>query len=111
LNGGDLGLIGGIAGGVIGIMGGIIGTYFGIKNTSGPRERAFAIRYAGLCWLGIAAFLALLFLIPMPWGSLLWVVYLPCLFWSIRWSNERQALARLEDSREVDRPGDRDVGA
>ena len=35
------GLIGGIAGGVIGIAGGLVGTYFSIKNTRGPRERAF----------------------------------------------------------------------
>jgi hypothetical protein len=107
----DGNLVGGIAGGVIGVMGGVVGTYFGIKNTNGPRERAFAIRAAGLCWLGISAFLACLFLVPMPWGPLLWAVYLPSLFWFMRWGNERQARARLEDSSEAERPDDRAVGA
>ena len=28
----------------LGVLGGAIGTYFSIKNTSGPRERAFMVR-------------------------------------------------------------------
>ena len=40
----NLGFVGGIIGGALGVLGGAIGTYFSIKNTSGPRERAFLIR-------------------------------------------------------------------
>ena len=93
MDNGMVGLVGGIAGGVLGTMGGVIGTFFSIKNTNGPGERAFVIRAAALCWLGITAFLACLFLLPRPWGWLLWVVYLPALFWFIRWANRRQAEA------------------
>ncbi len=91
-----VGLVGGIAGGVIGVMGGLVGTYFSIKNSNGPNERAFVIRAAVLCWLGITAFLAGLFLVPRPWNLLLWVVYLPTLMLFIRWGNRGQARARAE---------------
>jgi hypothetical protein len=100
-----VGLVGGIAGGVLGVMGGIVGTYFSIKNTKGSRERAFVIRAAILCWFGVSAFLACLFLLPMNWRLLLWVVYLPSLFWFIRWASQRQTGARLEDMTQADLPG------
>ncbi len=102
MDGGTVGLIGGIAGGVVGVMGGIVGTYFSIRNTNGPRERAFAIRAAALCWLGVSAFLACLFVLPLYWRLLLWVVYPPLLFWFIRWANEAQAGARAEDMTQTD---------
>jgi hypothetical protein len=100
-----VGLVGGIAGGVLGVMGGVVGTYFSIKNTNGPKERAFVIRAAVLCWVGVSAFLACLLLLPFYWRSLLWVVYLPCLFWFGRWANDRQAGARVEDMTQADLPG------
>jgi len=98
------GLVGGIAGSVIGVMGGIVGTYFSIRNSKGPRERAFVIRAAALCWLGVSAFLTFLFLLPLPWRFLPWLVYLPLLFWFIRWGNERQLRARAEDSTRAEPP-------
>ena len=105
MDGSMVGPVGGIAGGVVGVMGGIVGTYFSIKNTKGPKERAFAIRAAALCWLGVSAFLACLLLLPLYWRLLLWVVYLPSLFWFIRWANEGQSGARVEDMTQVDPPG------
>ena len=98
------GLVGGIAGSVIGVMGGIVGTYFIIKNSKGPRERASVIRAAVLCWLGVSAFLTFLYLLPLPWRFLAWLVYLPLLFWFIRWGNERQSRARAEDSTGAEPP-------
>lgn len=105
MDGSMVGLVGGIAGGVVGVMGGIVGTYFSIKNTKGPKERAFAIRAAALCWLGGSAFLACVFLLPPYWRLLLWVVYLPSLFWFSSWANDRQAGARVEDMTQADLPG------
>ena len=92
-----VGLVGGIAGSVIGEMGGLVGTYFSIKTTNGPRERAFMVRAAVLCWLGITAFLAGLFLMPRPWNMLLWAVYVPALMVFIQWANLGQARARAEE--------------
>jgi hypothetical protein len=106
MDGSMVGLVGGIAGAVVGVMGGIVGTYFSIKNTKGPKERAFTTRAAALCWLGGSAFLACLFVLRLYWwGSLLWVGYLPLLFWFIRWANEGQAGARVEDLTQADLPG------
>ena len=34
------------------LIGGVVGTYFSIKNTNGPRERAFMIRASATCWGG-----------------------------------------------------------
>jgi hypothetical protein len=105
MDGSMVGLVGGIAGGVVGVMGGIAGTYFSIKNTKGPKERAFAIQAAALCWLGGSAFLACLVLLRSNWGSLLWVIYLPLLFWFGKWTNKGLAEARAEDMTRGDLPG------
>jgi hypothetical protein len=35
-----------IVGSIVGLAGGVIGTYFSIKNTKGPRERAFTVKSA-----------------------------------------------------------------
>jgi hypothetical protein len=92
-----VGLVGGIAGAVVGVMGGIVGTYFSIRNTNGPKERAFAIRAAALCWLGVSTFLACLFFVPRVWHPLLWIVYVPSLLWFIKWANRGQDRARVKD--------------
>lgn len=64
MNPGDGGLIGGIVGGFVGIAGAMVGTYFSIKNTHGPRERAFMKRAAVVFWVAILALLALRFMVP-----------------------------------------------
>jgi len=94
MDGPTLGLIGGIAGSVIGVLGGAVGTYFSVKNTRGPRERAFMIRCAVVCavvaWIAIALFLALMFLLPIPYRHYLWIPYAILLPVGIRYCNERQ---------------------
>jgi uncharacterized membrane protein YfcA len=95
---GDLvGLVGGIAGGVVDVAGGIVGTYFSIRNTNGPKERAFAARAAGVCWLGASTFLVWLFLATGGRQWTLWAAYLPLLFWFVRWANEGLDQARVQD--------------
>jgi hypothetical protein len=71
----DTGLIGGIAGGALGLIGGSIGTYFSIKNTRGPRERAFMIKCSIVCWIAISLFLGLMFTLPAPYRHFLWIPY------------------------------------
>ena len=94
----NAGWIGGIAGGVLGLMGGIIGTYFSIKNTHGPRERAFMIKASLVCWIGILLFLALLFALPNPYRFLVWVPYSILLPVGIRFGNRVQQRLRKEES-------------
>jgi uncharacterized membrane protein YfcA len=95
---GTVGLIGGIAGSVVGVLGGAVGTYFSIKNTSGPRERAFMVRMAALTWVVVTAFLAALWLTPHVYPPLLWLPYLLFLPLGIRFMNRRQQKIRRDES-------------
>ena len=94
----DPGLIGGIIGGGLGVLGGAIGTYFSIKNTAGPRERAFMIRVAFVTWVLVTAFVCGLFALPRPFNFLLWVPYGIALPLTILWCNRRQGRIRAEEA-------------
>jgi hypothetical protein len=83
---------------VIGLLGGVVGTYFSIKNTSGPRELAFAVRVAVVAWIGILAFLIGLLTLPRPFNFLLWVPYVIALPIAIMWSNRRQRNIRSQEA-------------
>jgi Ca2+/Na+ antiporter len=91
-------LIGGIGGSIIGVAAGIIGTYYSIKRTEGPRERAFVVNSAVLCWVGVTIFLGFLLLLPNPYRWLIWVPYaiaLPIWVW---YANRRQQQIREDES-------------
>lgn len=92
------GVIGGIIGGLAGLAGGIIGTYFSIKNTNGPRERAFMIKAGVVCWIAILLFLGLLFALPNPYRWFMWVPYGILLPLGIRYGNRKQQAIRREES-------------
>ena len=92
------GWIGGMVGSIIGLAGGIIGTYFSIKNTSGPRERAFMIKAAAGFWGAGIVFLTLLFLLPNPYRWFMWVPYGILLPLSIRYVNNNQQAIREAES-------------
>jgi hypothetical protein len=92
------GVVGAIIGGVLGLLGGAVGTYFSIKNTSGPRERAFMIRAAIVAWVVITAFVFGLFALPQPFNLLLWVPYGIALPMGILWCNRRQRRIRTEEA-------------
>jgi hypothetical protein len=92
----NIGLVGGIVGSLIGIAGGVIGTYFGIKNMNGPRERAFMIRSAIVCCIGVVLFFAVTVLLPQMrlWIAILCVILFPFV---IRYMNKRQKAIRGEE--------------
>jgi uncharacterized membrane protein YfcA len=92
------GLIGGIAGGVVGILGGVIGTYFGITNTKGPRERAFAIKASIAGWVLVLAFVLGMWRLPGFYKMFLVPIYVVALVVGIRLGNEKQARIRSEES-------------
>lgn len=94
------GWIGGIAGALLGLAGGVIGTYFSIRNTQGPRERAFMVRCALVCWGAILGFLALLVCVPDPYRGLLWIPYGILLPLGIMHGNRRQQAIRSEEARD-----------
>jgi Ca2+/Na+ antiporter len=91
------GTIGGIIGGVIGVLGGLVGSYFSIKNTNGPKEKAFMIKCIIIGWVAIIVFLILLFYIPKPYNFLLWIPYGFVLFLAIRYGNKKQREIRKQE--------------
>ena len=92
------GLIGGTVGGVGGVAGGIIGTYCSIKNTKGPKERAFMWKASIVCWLAIGLFLGLMFLLPNPYRYFLWIPYSILMVLGIPFINRTQQRIRKEES-------------
>jgi len=93
-----IGLVGGLLGASIGVAGGIWGTWNSIRTTRGPLERAFVKRASAWGWILVTLFLACLFLIPKPWGWLIWLVYGPLMAWGIRAMNAGQARVRSLDA-------------
>ena len=92
------GWAGGILGGSIGILGGVIGTYFSIRNTKGPRERAFMVRASIVCWIGVGVFVLGMWLVPAPYKYGLIAIYVVSLVLAVRYWNKRQAAIRAEES-------------
>lgn len=92
------GLIGGILGSVIGIAGGLFGTYCSIKHTNGPRERAFMIKGAVVCWVTMLVFLALQLVLPDPSRWLMWIPYAILLPLGIIYANRTQQRIRKEEA-------------
>ena len=97
-NGQLWGWVGGGIGALCGILGGVIGTYFSIKNTRGPRERAFAVRASIVCWIFVLVFVGAMFLIPTWHKHLLWIPYTILLIVGIRICNKKFAQIRNEES-------------
>ena len=96
----NAGLIGGIIGGVVGLAGGMVGTYFSIKNTNGPRERAFMVKASIIIWIAVILFLGLMFVLPNPYRYLLWIPYGILLPLGIIHINRAQQSIRKEESQD-----------
>jgi uncharacterized membrane protein len=93
-----IGWAGAICGTLLGILGGAIGVYFSVKNTKGPRERAFVIRASILCLVGVVIFVVGMWLVPSPYKFGLIPVYVVALLLGMRQWNRRQAAIRAEES-------------
>jgi hypothetical protein len=92
------GMLMGFVGGFIGILGGLFGTWCSIRNTKSAEERRYMVRWAAYFWVGISAFVAITFVVPMPYRVALWMVYIPVLIWSIKACNKGQAVIRARQS-------------
>ena len=89
---------GGVLGGVLGTLGGVIGTYFSIKNTNGPKERSFMVKFAVVGWITLIIFLVLMLLLPNPYRFLLWIPFGIVLPLGIRYGNGKQQEIRKHES-------------
>ena len=99
MNPGLIGLIGGIVGGIVGVAGGLLGTYFSIKNTKGPRERAFVIKASIVSWIFVLTFVFGMCLTPGLYKLFLIPIYVVCLVACILLWNKKQTQIRLEESK------------
>jgi len=88
-------LVGAIGGGV---LGGGVGTWCSIRNTGSPRERAFMIRTAVLCWLAVTVFLAAQCFIPFHYQALLCLPEMFGLHLALRALNRRHLQIRAEEA-------------
>lgn len=99
MNAGEMcGWIGGLAGGLIGLAGGIAGTWCSIRNTRGPRERAFMVRASAVCWIAVMLFLGLMIALPAPIRYFLWIPYAILLPTGTVYWNRKQRLIRQQES-------------
>jgi len=96
-----LGWIGGILGSLLGLAGGVFGTWVSIRNTHGPRERAFMLRAAVFVWIGLLAFAGLLFGLPDPYRWFAWIPYSILLPLGITYGNRKQQAIREAEAREA----------
>lgn len=94
----NAGVIGGIIGGIIGVIGGVIGTYFSIKNTNGPKERAFMIKASGIFWVLGIIFITLLFVLPSSYKWFIWLPYGILFPISIRFVNRKLEQIKRDES-------------
>jgi len=92
------GTLGGIIGSSVGLAGGLIGTYCSVKNTNGPKERAFVIKSSAVCWVAGLIFLCLLFALPNPYRWFMWIPYAVLLPLGITYWNRKQRALRQEES-------------
>lgn len=102
MDGGDIGLTGGIIGTALGYAGWSLGTYFSIKNTNSPRERAFMIKVCVICWVALFSHSALFFTLPSPYRHYLWVPYIILLLWGVQTCNRTQKRIKEEESQDHD---------
>ena len=91
-------LLGIILGSLLGVLGGVVGTYFSIKNTNGPRERAFMVRFSVISWIAVSLFILGLLILPQPYNWLLWIPYAVVLPIAILRGNKKQLEIRSEES-------------
>ncbi|WP_339736297.1 hypothetical protein [uncultured Gimesia sp.] len=95
-------LIGAVGGTLLGVLGGVYGTRNSIKQTNGPRERAFVKKMALLYVIMVSTFVALVFLLPDPWNQYIWLPYGLWLNYTIRRSSRKQQAIREAEPKELD---------
>jgi hypothetical protein len=101
---------GGAIGAGIGVLGGAFGAWCSIRNTNGPKERAFMVKAAIWTWLFAAAVLGLMFglryALPGPYKLLSFLaifLIIPALCIGIPMCNRRQAQIRAEEAQSASR--------
>ena len=83
---------------LVGLIGAVGVTYWAIKNTYGPREKAFIVRAFASWWVANVLFVGAVWLVPKPYNWWLFPAYMLPLFLASGYVNKRQAAIRAEES-------------
>lgn len=94
----NMGVVAGVLGGVVGLLGGAMGTYFSIKNTLGPKERAFMVKASVACWVFVGLFVGVMLFLPKAYRFLLWIPYVIVLPIGVLYGNRTQQRIRREEA-------------
>lgn len=92
-------------GSLAGLLAGLGGTYLAIVSADGPRERAFMVRGALICWGAVVLVLAARLFLPIEWPvvSILGAIALrPAITW---WSERQVEIRHAERARRVQATG------
>ena len=81
----------------IGLLGGVIGTWAGIRNTNGPRERAFAIKASLAAWVAMLLITLPFLFVGHMWIAFAWIPYTALMMFGVRYFNKKQAMIREEE--------------
>lgn len=91
----------GVLGSLTGAAAGLAGTYLAIVSAAGPKEKAFMVRCAVVCWGAVVLVVAARFFLPVFWpvvtvGGVL--VLRPALWW---WSDRQVEIRHAERVRQL----------
>jgi len=90
----------GISFGVLILLIGAVGTLQSVKNTNGPRERAFAAQSNLLAWMAIAIFFLAIYFVTEPYNYIVVILYFAAFpFIVYRVCSRRLLIRRLEEIR------------
>lgn len=95
MDGGTIGLIGGVGGSIAGIAGGVLGTWCSIRNAKTSAEKSLIFGYSVACWALVTLFLVALFVTPQPYNWLWWIPYPVLLTYGINRLNRDQKHMRI----------------
>jgi purine-cytosine permease-like protein len=87
-----------VVAGLIVVVAGLAGAYLSIKNTKGPRERAFMIKAIIIGWIFVLALVFGLRVLPRSYHVLIIPIYIAGAVAGIMYSNKKQAQIRAEES-------------
>jgi hypothetical protein len=79
------------------VLGGVFGAWNELRNTNGPRERAYVKKMALLYVIVVSSFVALVFFLPDPWNQYIWLPYGLWLTYTIRRSALKQQAIRTAE--------------
>lgn len=82
----------------VALLGGAIASYYNIRNSRGPKERAFVTKACVIAWAVILSMLVAVYLLPAPWRYAAAAGYfIVCPILVYKWATTHQLIRMVED--------------